>query len=117
MFAKYNDELEKNMRSLYDSLSEKDRRRYAGIEAKKLGHGGIVYIATLFGCDEKTIRKGINELANEECMNQASIRRSGAGRTSAISNHPDIDEIFLDILREHTAGDPMDEKIKLSGLI
>lgn len=97
MFTEYSNELEKNMRYLYDSLSEKDRRRYAGIEAKKLGHGGIIYIATLFGCDEKTIRKGVNELASNASMNQATIRRSGGGRTSAISNHPDIDEIFLDI--------------------
>jgi len=25
---------------LYGSLSEKDRRRYAAVEAEKLGHGG-----------------------------------------------------------------------------
>lgn len=43
MFTKYSDEIEKDMQSLYESLSEKDRRRYAAIEAKKLGHGGIVY--------------------------------------------------------------------------
>jgi hypothetical protein len=95
MFTEYSAELEKNMQYLYDSLSEKDRRRYAGIEAKKLGHGGIVYIATLFGCDEKTIRKGISELANKENMNQTTIRRSGGVSTSAISNHPGIDEIFV----------------------
>ena len=54
MFIEYSAELENNMKSLYNSLSEKDRRRYAAIEAKKLGHGGIRYIATLFDCDEKT---------------------------------------------------------------
>ena len=72
MFIKYSDELEKDMRSLYDSLSEKDRRRYAAIEAKKLGHGGIVYIATLFNCDEKTIRKGIKEFTNKESLGQTT---------------------------------------------
>ncbi len=112
----YSEELEEEMRSLYKSLSERDRRRYAAIEAKKLGHGGIVYIATLFNCDEKTIQKGISELSNERRMNQSSIRRSGGGRRSAIASHPDIDEIFLDILREHTAGDPMNEKIKWTNL-
>jgi len=95
MFTKYSDEIEKEMSSLYDSLSEKDRRRYAAIEAKKLGHGGIVYIATLFDCDEKTIRKGIKELANKESLVQATIRRSGGGRKPTIPNTPDIDEIFL----------------------
>jgi hypothetical protein len=36
----YEVSLEKSMKALYDSLSEKDRRRYAGIEALKLGQGG-----------------------------------------------------------------------------
>ncbi|MCK5522038.1 MAG: hypothetical protein KAI83_02790 [Thiomargarita sp.] len=104
------------MRSLYESLSEKDRRRYAAIEAKKREHGGIVYIATLFDCDEKTIRKGIKELANKESLEQTTIRRSGGGRKPTIPNTPDIDEIFLEILREHTAGEPMDEKVKWTNL-
>ena len=116
MFTKYDDEIEKDMRSLYESLSEKDRRRYAAIEAKKLGHGGIVYIATLFDCDEKTIRKGIKELANKESLEQTTIRRSGGGRKPTIPMTKDIDEIFLKILRDHTAGDPMDEKIKWTNL-
>jgi hypothetical protein len=42
------------MQRYYRSLSEKDRRRYAGIEAMKLGHGGIRYISELFGCDYRT---------------------------------------------------------------
>lgn len=116
MFIEYSAELENNMKSLYNSLSEKDRRRYAAIEAKKLGHGGIRYIATLLGCDEKTIRKGIAELDNEECMRQATIRRSGGGRTPKLKKCPDINEVFLEILRKHTAGDPMDEKIKWTNL-
>jgi len=116
MFTKYSDEIEKDMRSLYDSLSEKDRRRYAAIEAKKLGHGGIVYIATLFDCDEKTIRKGLKELANKESLEQSTIRLPGGGRKPTIPNTPNIDEVFLEILRDHTAGDPMDEKIKWTNL-
>ena len=35
------------MRDFYDSLSEKDRRRYAAIEAEKLGYGGASYIRKL----------------------------------------------------------------------
>ncbi len=35
------------MKKLYNSLSEKDRRRYAAIEALKLGWGGISYISEL----------------------------------------------------------------------
>lgn len=116
MLVEYSDELQKNMRDLYDSLSEKDRRRYAAIEAKKLGHGGIIYIATLFGCMEKTVKKGLSDLNNEECMQQKSIRKEGGGRTSSLEKFENIDAVFLEVLREHTAGDPMDEKVKWSNL-
>jgi hypothetical protein len=37
---KYSEETEKQMKAFFDSLYEKDRRRYAAIEAIKLGHGG-----------------------------------------------------------------------------
>ena len=54
----YSTKIAHDMRAFYDSLSEKDRRRYAGIEAEKLGHGGVEYVARLFGCDPKTVRHG-----------------------------------------------------------
>ncbi len=54
----YTARVEDHMRVLYDSLSEKDRRRYAAVEAEKLGHGGVEYIAQLFDCDAETIRRG-----------------------------------------------------------
>ena len=37
----YDVAVERHMRALYGSLSEKDRRRYAAVEAEKLGHGGV----------------------------------------------------------------------------
>ena len=37
----YERDMELKMQRLFATLSEKDRRRYAGIEAAKLGHGGI----------------------------------------------------------------------------
>ena len=50
--------VERLMKRLYRSLRESDRRRYAAIEATKLGYGGTAYIAGLLGCDPKTIRRG-----------------------------------------------------------
>jgi hypothetical protein len=52
-----------SMRALYRSLRENDRRRYAAVEADKLGHGGDQYIAELLGCDPKTIRRGRADLS------------------------------------------------------
>ncbi len=41
----YAPEIERVMKRLSDSLREKDRRRYAAVEATKLGHGGVEYVA------------------------------------------------------------------------
>lgn len=43
----YAPEIEVQMQRYYQSLSEKDRRRYAAIEAVKLGYGGLAYISRL----------------------------------------------------------------------
>ena len=58
----YGKAVELKMQRLFGTLSEKDRRRYAGIEAAKLGHGGIEYISRLFEIDPKTVRRGLMEL-------------------------------------------------------
>ncbi|MEG4208400.1 hypothetical protein QUA20_31570 [Microcoleus sp. Pol7_A1] len=43
------------MKKFYKSLSEKDKRRYAAIEAQKLGWSGISYVMQLLGCSRNTI--------------------------------------------------------------
>ena len=58
----YTKKIEENMNHFYESLSEKDRRHYAAIEAEKYGHGGVTYIAGLFNCSRQTIYDGIEEL-------------------------------------------------------
>lgn len=112
----YSEEHEQDMISLYNSLSEKDRRRYAAVEAKKLGHGGIDYICCLFGCDYKTVRKGMFDLQNEEALKQTGIRALGGGRNKLIEAMDGIDQAFLDTLKDHTAGDPMNDKVKWTAL-
>ena len=62
----YSAEIEHSMRMFHASLSEKDRRRYAAIEAAKLGHGGVEYIARVLACDPKTIRHGLRDLEAAE---------------------------------------------------
>lgn len=48
MMERYDAVVEEQMRNLFHSLNEKDRRRYAAIEATKLGHGGIAYACAHF---------------------------------------------------------------------
>ena len=69
--------VERMMTRLYRSLRENDRRRYAAIEATKLGHGGTEYIAALLGCDPKTIRQGVGELEAEEDLDAHRVRKKG----------------------------------------
>ena len=78
----YSAEIEHSMRIFYDSLSEKDRRRYAAIEAAKLGHGGTEYISALLDCDPKTIRQGRQDLDQLPDGLDDRVRKKGAGRKS-----------------------------------
>ncbi len=116
MYQNDDNEIEKAMVALYGSLSEKARRRYAAVEAKKIGHGGILTIATLFGCDQKTIKRGLNELDDQDKMKMTGVRVSGGGRLSKMDKMDGIDEIFLEVLRLNTAGDPMKENVKWTDL-
>ena len=58
----YDANIERLMQRHFFSLSEKDKRHYAAVEAAKLGHGGITYIANLFECSRQTITTGMEEL-------------------------------------------------------
>ena len=77
LFSPYSDETEQRMRDFYLSLNERDRRRYAGLEANKLGHGGISYISEILGCDRKTVSKGIEELLDPPDLDPSRIRKKG----------------------------------------
>jgi len=109
----YPQAIELAMKKYYATLSEKDRRRYAAVEALKLGHGGQSYIAEVLGCSEKTVSRGLEELA-ELPLQPASeplLRQPGGGRSRYDELYPDIDHQFLEVLKEHTAGNPMDERV------
>jgi hypothetical protein len=66
MIFPYSHIIEERMQTFYESLSEKDKRRYAAIETLKLSHGGQTYISELLGCDPKTIKQGLLDLEDDE---------------------------------------------------
>ena len=113
----YDRETEETMRRFHNSLTEKDRRRYAGVEALKIGHGGRGYIAEVLGCSRRTVSKGACEassLPKKEVDRR--IRKKGGGRKPYDDKWGEIDEKFLLVLHNHTAGDPMDEKVRWTNL-
>ena len=76
-------DIEGMMQRFFSWLSEKDRRRYAAVEAAKLGHGGVEYIARILACDPKTIRQGLYDLQGEDDAAAGRSRKKGGGVRSA----------------------------------
>jgi DNA-binding GntR family transcriptional regulator len=112
----YSPEIEAKMKTTYDQLSERDRRIYAAIEAQKLPHGGITSIAELFGCSRPTIRRGMKELEDPRTLPTDRIRRAGGGRKPKLETIPGLDAAFLEVVRDYTAGDPMQEEVLWTNL-
>jgi hypothetical protein len=104
------------MRAFFETLNEKVRRRYAGLEAIKLGHGGQKYLSSVLGCHPQTVMAGIDEIVNGTEIPEERIRKPGSGRKKIIETVENIDEVFFEILKNHTAGSPMDEDIKWTNL-
>jgi hypothetical protein len=75
----YSARIEQRMKRFFQTLAEKDRRRYAAVEADKLGYGGTEYITTLFALDPKTIRQGMADLDEPEDPAGGRIRKKGVG--------------------------------------
>jgi hypothetical protein len=73
----YSPETERRMKTLYQSLNERDRRRYAAIEADKLGYGGQAYISQLLGCDHKTLQRGLDDLDDPPELPPGRVRKKG----------------------------------------
>lgn len=115
---RYPPEVEEIMKKHYNSLNEKERRTYAAVEVYKLPQGGQAYICELFGCDRKTIVEGRKDLESKEGIRVGGerVRVKGGGNKKTTEKIENINEIFLEIVENHTAGDPMNEGVKWTNL-
>ncbi len=112
----YNPEIEEYIKITFENLNEKDRRNYAAVEALKIPNGGKSYIARILGCSRNTIRRGIFELKNPVDGLEDRIRKKGGGRKQSIKTVENIDTIFLKVIDDYTAGDPMNGNIRWTNL-
>jgi hypothetical protein len=78
----YSKDVELAMVTFFFSLREKDRRRYAAVEAAKLGVGGVPYLAALLGIDPKTIRQGQADLRDLPDVPPENVRKKGAAESA-----------------------------------
>ena len=87
---------------LLDDLDERGRRRWAAVEARALGRGGITAVALATGLSDRTIRTGVQELDAPEPLASHRQRRQGGGRKPHATTQPGLREA-LDRLIEPTA--------------
>jgi hypothetical protein len=109
---RYEPQVEARMRAFCETLSEKDRRRFAALEAARLGHGGVEYVAEVLGCSTRTIERGageLDQLPNDPAAGR--VRRPGAGRKKKILSEPQLEENLKSVLNVRTAGDPDREDV------
>jgi len=94
-------------RDLSSELDERGRRRWAAIEARSLGRGGIAAVATATGISDRTIRTGIKDLEDPESLAPDRQRRRGGGRKSYQDLQPGLLEALDKLINPTTRGDPM----------
>jgi hypothetical protein len=81
-------EYHRQMNLLLSRLDEQQRRWYLAVESQRLGHGADRLLFEITGVDEKTIRRGREELAASLANQPADrIRQPGGGRPPVEKNH------------------------------
>ena len=87
-------------------LNERQRRIWAGVEARSFGWGGIAAVSRATGMSRSTVQDAVGELdAGVEVTER--VRRPGGGRKRLTETDPGL-IAALDALVEPTArGDPM----------
>src|SRR5713101_2771326 len=108
----YSPAIERLLCQYYQSLSEKDRRRFAALEAITLGHGGTRYIAQVLGCDPQTVQDGMRERKHlPDDPAGGRVRKPGGGRTKTEVAHVNLIQQVQDTIKDRTAGDPMRQAV------
>ncbi|NOX55663.1 MAG: ISAzo13 family transposase [Planctomycetes bacterium] len=93
-------------RAMLPELDERGRRRWAAVEARSLGWGGISAVAAATGMSDRTIRNGIRELQGPDPLPADRQRRPGAGRRSREEEQPGLITALEDLIEPATRGDP-----------
>ena len=91
---------------LAGDLDERGRRRWAAVEARALGRGGIVAVAQATGLSDRTIRTGIKELNLGHVLDAARQRKPGGGRRLSSVEQPSLLGALEQLISPLTRGEP-----------
>ena len=101
-------EIRKKYAALQGLMSERARRVWASVEARSLGHGGIIAVSRATGLAERTVRNGLAELQRSGQSSEVErVRRYGGGRKSIQNTVPEILEALESLVAPSARGDPM----------
>lgn len=99
-------ELKQKWNIISPLLDERSKRVWAGMEAQRIGWGGLTLLEKATGLTRKTISKGIKEQGAAVQKGQR-LRKTGGGRKSKKETLPGIVEQLELLVQPHTKGDPM----------
>jgi transposase len=88
-------------------FDERARRRWAAVEARSLGRGGITAVASATGLSDRTIRTGLKELDDPDGLPPSRQRREGGGRKSRRVEQPDLLDALNRLIEPVSRGTPM----------
>lgn len=92
--------------TIHPELDERGRRRWAAVEARSLGWGGITAVALATGLSDRTVRNGIREISQADELGERQ-RMPGAGRKRRENEQPDILKALDALVEPDSRGDPM----------
>ena len=76
------------MNLLLSRLDEQQRRWYLAVESQRLGHGADRLLFQITGMDEKTLRRGREDLATSLADQPTDrVRQPGGGRVPIEKKH------------------------------
>lgn len=91
---------------LSPAFNERQRRLWAGAEARALGRGGVALVVRATGIAKSTVLWGRKQLVQRRKLAPERIRRSGGGRKSLVELDPQLVEAMEKLVEPATRGDP-----------
>lgn len=100
-------ETHRAMNRLMEELDERQRRLYAATEAQRRGWGGCRQVREITGISQRSLKRGLDELAGRVAPPPAGrVRGAGGGRPATEKAQPGIELALEALIEGQTAGDP-----------
>lgn len=93
--------------AMENDLDERARRRWAAVEARTLGRGGISTVARATGLSRGTVRAGLRELTDPHPLPSSCQRRAGGGRKPDVETQPGLRAALDGLIEPSRRGSPM----------